>query len=67
MEEGFGRGYGKDYARFLRIAIGSAREARGWYFRGRHLLKPEVTEHRFELLRSVIAGLVTIAGQQRGK
>ncbi len=24
IEEGFGRGFGKDYARFLRIALGSA-------------------------------------------
>ena len=39
IEEGYGRGYGKDYARFLRIAIGSARETRGWYFRGRHILR----------------------------
>jgi four helix bundle protein len=29
IEEGYGRGYGKDYARFLRIALGSAREAKG--------------------------------------
>jgi four helix bundle protein len=30
IEEGYGRGFGKDYARFLRIALGSARESRGW-------------------------------------
>ncbi len=64
MEEGFGRGFGKDYARFLRIALGSARESRGWYYRGRHLLKPEVLDHRFTLLKTIIAGLVTMAHQQ---
>ena len=26
IEEGYGRGFGKDYARFLRIALDSARE-----------------------------------------
>jgi four helix bundle protein len=26
IEEGYGRGYGLDYSRFLRIALGSARE-----------------------------------------
>ena len=42
IEEGCGRGFGKDYARFLRIALGSARETRGWYYRSRHLLDPNV-------------------------
>jgi len=38
IEEGFGRGYGKEYAHFLRISLGSARETRGWYYRARKLL-----------------------------
>lgn len=32
MEEGFGRGFGKEYARFLRIALGSARESAAGIF-----------------------------------
>jgi four helix bundle protein len=64
MEEGFGRGFGKDYARFLRIALGSARETRGWYYRGRHLLKSDVLEHRHDLLKTIIAGLITMSNQQ---
>ena len=64
MEEGYGRGFGKDYARFLRIALGSARESRGWYYRGRRLIKPEVLKHRMNLLQTVIAGLVTMSQQQ---
>lgn len=69
IEEGFGRGFGSDYARFLRIALGSARESRGWYYRGRRLLKTEVLEHRLGLLNNVIAGLVIMSKQQaaRGK
>ena len=31
IEEGYGRGYGRDRNYFLRIATGSARETRGWY------------------------------------
>ena len=31
IEEGYGRGYGQDYAYRLRIAMGEAREAKGWY------------------------------------
>jgi four helix bundle protein len=67
MEEGFGRGFGKDYARFLTYALGSARESRGWYYRGRKLLKPDVLDHRLELLATIIAGLVTLSQQQRNR
>ena len=67
MEEGFGRGFGKDYGRFLKIALSSARETRGWYYRGRHLFKPNVIEHRMDLLRTVIAGLITMSNQQARK
>ena len=65
IEEGFGRGFGKDYARFLRIAMGSARESRGWYWRGRHGLEPRVVYHRMALADEIIAGLVKTSDQQR--
>jgi four helix bundle protein len=65
IEEGFGRGYGKDYARFLRISLGSARETRGWYYRGRHLLDTELLEHRLKLADEIIRNLVIVANQQR--
>jgi len=65
IEEGYGRGFGRDYARFQRIALGSAREARGWYFRCRHVLDPEITEHRMKLLNEIIAGLVLASDKQR--
>lgn len=59
VEEGFGRGYGKDYAFRLRIAIGEARETRGWYWRGRQLLSDDVLDHRLTLLDEVIS-LLTV-------
>ncbi len=65
IEEGYGRGFGKDYARFLRIALGSAREARGWYWKGRHAIGGEIVDERITLLDQVIAGLVTTSEQQR--
>ena len=46
VEEGYSRGTGKDRARFYQYALGSAREARGWYYKGRHVLGPEVAQHR---------------------
>jgi four helix bundle protein len=59
IEEGYGRGLGKDRNYFLRVSTGSARETRGWYYRARRLLPKEVLEHRLTLLSETIALLVT--------
>jgi len=67
MEEGYGRGFGKDYARFLRIALGSAGETRGWYYRGRRLLREEVIDHRLQLIQEIVSGLVILANQQSAR
>ncbi len=65
IEEGYSRGFGKDYARFLRIALGSAREARGWYYRGRHVFTSELVEHRMALATEIMTSLTIVAQQQR--
>ncbi len=67
IEEGYGRGWGKEYARFLRIALGSARETKGWCFRARRLLPPEVLEHRLALLDEIIGLLITEHSRQLKK
>jgi four helix bundle protein len=65
MEEGYGRGFGGDYARFLGYALGSARETQGWCFRARHLLPEDVVTHRLDVADEIIALLVTTIKQQR--
>lgn len=65
IEEGYGRGYGKDYSYRLRIAMAEARESRGWYWRGRHLIPSEVVDHRLKLLSEIIAMLAPNIGRQR--
>jgi len=65
IEEGYGRGFGKDYGRFLKISLGSARECRGWYYRGRRLLSENVLHHRYQLLDEIIGLLVTHIHKQR--
>lgn len=65
IEEGYGRGYGKEFSHFLRISIGSARESRGWYYRAHHLLPEDVLEHRLSLLDEIIAMLAPNIERQR--
>ncbi len=65
IEEGFGRGFGREYAYFLRVSVGSARETRGWYYRSRRLLPSAVVEHRIALLSQITALLITAVNQQK--
>jgi four helix bundle protein len=64
IEEGYGRGLGKDRGYFLRIALGSARESKGWYYRAKALLLPDTLEQRMGLLGEIIALLVTELNNQ---
>lgn len=65
IEEGYSRGTGKDRARFYEYALGSARESRGWYYKGRHILGEAVVQHRLQLFTEIIRLLLTMAPQQR--
>jgi four helix bundle protein len=67
IEEGYSRGSGRDCARFYQFALGSAREARGWYYKGRHVLGPDVVRHRMQLLTEIIKLLITMVPDQRGR
>jgi len=57
IEEGYGRGFGKEYPRFLKIARGSAQESRGWYLRSKSLLEEKTIDHRVRTLDKIIAML----------
>ena len=65
IEEGYGRGFGRDYAHFLGYSLGSARETQDWYFRAGRLSKRQVLAHRLALIDEVIALLVKAIGYQR--
>jgi len=67
LEEGYGRGFGRENAYFQRIALGSARETQGWYLRSHHLLTEDVLNHRVSLLDEIISLLVRSSQTQRRK
>ena len=67
IAEGYSRSTGKDRARFLEYSLGSAREARDWYYKSRHTLKEEVVKHRIDLLTQIIKILNVLTPHQRQK
>ena len=66
ISEGYSRGTGRDRARFYEYALGSAREARGWYYKARHLLGDEVANRRLDIIASIIRMLLVVIPDQRG-
>ena len=66
IAEGYSRRSGKDQARFYEYALGSAREARGWYHQSRHVLSDTVAMHRIQFLTRIIRLLLTIIPAERG-
>lgn len=65
IAEGYSRGTGKDRARFYEYALGSGRESRGWFYKGRHVLGEQVADHRMRLVTQIIRLLLTMTPEQR--
>jgi four helix bundle protein len=65
ISEGYSRASGKDQARFYEYALGSTREARDWYYKGRHVLNPTVSYHRMSLLVEILRQLLAMIPKYR--
>jgi four helix bundle protein len=65
ISEGYSRGTGKDRARFYEYALGSARESRDWYYKGRHVLDPSVVTHRIDLCTEIIKLTLEMTATER--
>jgi four helix bundle protein len=66
IAEGYSHQSRKDQARFYEYSLGSAREARVWYYQGRSILSDKVVNHRLELITQIIRLLLTIIPSERG-
>jgi four helix bundle protein len=67
VAEGYSRGSNKDRARFYEYALGSARESRDWYYKGRHVLTEKVALHRMDLLTQITRLLLVMVPDERGR
>ena len=65
FRSGYSRSSGKDRARFYKYSLGSARESRDWYYKGRFILGEEVAAHRMQFLTQIVRLLLTITPQER--
>jgi four helix bundle protein len=60
LAEGYSRSSPKDRVRFYEYSLGSARESRDWYYKGRHILGDTILHHRADLLTELIRLLLTM-------
>ncbi|MFC1465379.1 MAG: four helix bundle protein [Candidatus Brachytrichaceae bacterium NZ_4S206] len=67
LAEGYSYSTGPNRARLYEYALGSAREARAWYFKGRHVLGSEVTNHRLDFIARIIQLLLVMIPDERGR
>lgn len=54
LEEGYSRSSGRDRVKHFEYSLGSARESRGWYWRGRFVLGEDVAASRIGTQTSVV-------------
>ncbi|HUO52657.1 MAG TPA: four helix bundle protein, partial [Gemmatimonadaceae bacterium] len=65
LAEGYSRLGRKDRARFFEYALGSAREARDWYYKAREPLGEQASTARYELLTTIIRILTVFVSKTR--
>ncbi len=65
ISEGYSRGTCEARGLYYAYAAGATREARDWYFKGRHISGFAVSNHRIELCTSIIRLTLTPIRRER--
>jgi four helix bundle protein len=67
IEEGYGRGYGKQYLQFYGFSLGSARETKGRIYRAKAFYPQDTLHKRMQLASEVVALVLTEINRQKGR
>ena len=67
IEEGYGRGYGKQYLQFYGFSLGSARETKRRIYRAKVFYPQDTIHKRMQLASEVVALVLTEINRQRGR
>ena len=67
IEEGFGRGLGKQLVLFYVYSLGSARETKGRIYRAKAFYSKETLQKRLNLASEVVALILTEINRQKGR
>lgn len=67
IEEGFGRGFGKQLLQFYVYSLGPARETKGRIYRARAFYSKETLHNRLNLASEVVALVLTEINRQKGR
>ena len=67
IEEGFGRGLGKQLVQFYIYSLGSARETKGRIYRAKAFYTSQTLNRRLTLASEVVALLLTEINRQKGR
>jgi four helix bundle protein len=65
LDEGYSRSSGKERAHFYEYALGSAREARSWYYKCATAFAPDVLASRLACLSRIIRILTVVIPRER--
>jgi four helix bundle protein len=65
IEEGFGRGYGKQFLQFYGYSLGSARETKGRIYRAKAFYSRDTLNKRIQLASEVVALVLTEINRQK--
>jgi four helix bundle protein len=65
LDEGYSRSSGRERAHFYEYALGSTREARGWYYKCSIALPSEITSVRLARLTRIVRILTSVIPRER--